>query len=48
MCFFFFRCIVPDVEVSTVIKSDLHPTLQAWFRESDINNFTNNILLEKF
>ncbi|XP_011311146.1 uncharacterized protein [Fopius arisanus] len=40
------RCLVPDVQVPTVIKSDLHPTLQAWFRMSDINDFADNILLK--
>ncbi|XP_043269283.1 uncharacterized protein [Venturia canescens] len=41
------RCIVPESEVSTVLKSDLHPILQAWFREADIEAFTENILLRK-
>lgn len=42
------RCIVPDEEVYTIAMSSLHPTLQAWFRESDIDAFTENILLKKF
>lgn len=41
------RCIVPDSDVSTVVKANLHPTLQAWFRESDIDEFADNILLRK-
>ncbi|XP_029160716.1 uncharacterized protein LOC114932593 [Nylanderia fulva] len=42
------RCIVPDKDVCTVVRANLHPTLQAWFRESDIDNFVNNILFHKF
>lgn len=42
------RCIVPDKDVYTVVRSNLHPTLQAWFRESDIDAFVNNILFHKF
>lgn len=42
------RCIVPDKDVYTVIRANLHPILQAWFRESDINDFVKNILLHKF
>lgn len=42
------RCIVPDKNVYTVVRANLHPTLQAWFRESDIDGFINNILLRKF
>lgn len=42
------RCIVPDKDVCTVVRANLHPTLQAWFRESDIDGFVNNILLHKF
>ncbi|XP_011142801.1 uncharacterized protein LOC105185176 [Harpegnathos saltator] len=42
------RCIVPDKDVYTVVRANLHPTLQAWFRESDIDDFVNNILLHKF
>ncbi|RLU21378.1 hypothetical protein DMN91_005751 [Ooceraea biroi] len=42
------RCIVPDKDVYTVVRADLHPTLQAWFRESDIDGFVNNILLHNF
>lgn len=42
------RCIVPDKDVYTVIQANLHPTLQAWFRESDIESFVNNILFHKF
>ncbi|XP_054009935.1 uncharacterized protein LOC128893142 [Hylaeus anthracinus] len=41
------RCIVSDKEVYAVAKSNLHPTLQAWFRESDIDAFVENILLRK-
>lgn len=41
------RCIVPDKDVRTVVQANLHPTLQAWFRESDIDGFVNNILLHK-
>ncbi|XP_011688109.1 PREDICTED: uncharacterized protein LOC105450123 isoform X2 [Wasmannia auropunctata] len=41
------RCIVPDKDVYTIVRSNLHPTLQAWFRESDIENFVNNILFHK-
>ncbi|XP_015124778.1 uncharacterized protein LOC107046634 [Diachasma alloeum] len=41
------RCLVPDIDVTTVIKSDLHPALQAWFRKSDINEFATNILSKK-
>ncbi|XP_043265925.1 uncharacterized protein LOC122405327 isoform X1 [Colletes gigas] len=41
------RCIVSDKEVYTVIRANLHPTLQAWFRESDIDAFIENILLKK-
>jgi len=44
----FIRCIVPDKDVYTVVRASLHPTLQAWFRESDIDGFVNNILLHKF
>lgn len=43
---FLFRCIISDKEVYTVAKANLHPTLQAWFRESDINAFIKNILLQ--
>ncbi|XP_003426490.1 uncharacterized protein LOC100680275 [Nasonia vitripennis] len=42
------RCIIPDMEVKTILSLDLHPTLQAWFRESDIHSFTEKILLQKF
>ncbi|XP_033208046.1 uncharacterized protein LOC117167317 [Belonocnema kinseyi] len=42
------RCIVPDNEMKNIVNSDLHPTLQAWFRESDIEVFTERILLKKF
>ncbi|XP_050462178.1 uncharacterized protein LOC126857100 [Cataglyphis hispanica] len=42
------RCIVPDKDVYTVVRANLHPTLQAWFRESDIDAFVNNILFHKF
>ncbi|XP_011253471.1 uncharacterized protein LOC105249590 [Camponotus floridanus] len=42
------RCIVPDKDVCTVVRANLHPTLQAWFRESDIDAFVNNILFHKF
>ncbi|XP_014477876.1 PREDICTED: uncharacterized protein LOC106746147 [Dinoponera quadriceps] len=42
------RCIVPDKDVYIVVRASLHPTLQAWFRESDIDDFVNNILLHKF
>lgn len=42
------RCIVPDKDVYIVVRANLHPTLQAWFRESDIENFVNNILFHKF
>ncbi|XP_066589229.1 uncharacterized protein [Prorops nasuta] len=42
------RCIVSDKDVQMVINSDLHPVLQAWFRESDIDAFVDNILLQKF
>ncbi|XP_034193673.1 uncharacterized protein LOC117610420 [Osmia lignaria lignaria] len=41
------RCIVPDKEVYTVANANLHPTLQAWFRQSDIDAFTKHILLRK-
>ncbi|KOC63641.1 hypothetical protein WH47_00709, partial [Habropoda laboriosa] len=41
------RCIVPDKEVYTVVRANLHPTMQAWFRESDIDAFVDNILLQK-
>ncbi|CAK9824710.1 hypothetical protein ANTRET_LOCUS2835 [Anthophora retusa] len=41
------RCIVPDKEVYTVVTTNLHPTMQAWFRESDIDAFVENILLQK-
>ncbi|XP_003401094.2 uncharacterized protein LOC100645576 isoform X2 [Bombus terrestris] len=41
------RCIVPDKEVFKVATTNLHPTLQAWFRESDIDAFVKNILLKK-
>ncbi|CAL7938137.1 unnamed protein product [Xylocopa violacea] len=41
------RCIVPDKDVNTVVKAYLHPTFQAWFRESDIDAFVENILLQK-
>ncbi|XP_076165548.1 uncharacterized protein LOC143145747 [Ptiloglossa arizonensis] len=40
------RCIVPDKEVYTIARADLHPTLQAWFRESNIDAFIENILLQ--
>ncbi|KAG7190624.1 hypothetical protein KM043_006708 [Ampulex compressa] len=42
------RCIVPDEEIYTVIEENLHPTLQVWFKSSDISTFINNILLSKF
>nr|XP_012228504.1 PREDICTED: uncharacterized protein LOC105675728 isoform X2 [Linepithema humile]XP_012228505.1 PREDICTED: uncharacterized protein LOC105675728 isoform X2 [Linepithema humile] len=42
------RCIVPDKEVYTIVRACLHPTLQAWFRESDIDGFVSNILFRKF
>ncbi|XP_036150761.1 uncharacterized protein LOC118648547 [Monomorium pharaonis] len=42
------RCIVPDKDVCTIVRASLHPTLQAWFRESDIDGFVNNILFHKF
>lgn len=41
------RCIVPDKDVYTIVRASLHPTLQAWFRESDIDGFVNNILFHK-
>ncbi|KZC05935.1 hypothetical protein WN55_06110, partial [Dufourea novaeangliae] len=41
------RCIVPDKEVNTVVKANLHPTFQAWFRESGIDTFIN-ILLQRY
>ncbi|XP_011160012.1 uncharacterized protein LOC105196006 [Solenopsis invicta] len=41
------RCIVPDKDVYTIVRANLHPTLEAWFRESDIDNFVNNILFHK-
>ncbi|XP_018406742.1 PREDICTED: uncharacterized protein LOC108782859 [Cyphomyrmex costatus] len=41
------RCIVPDKDVYTIVRENLHPTLQAWFRESDIDGFVNNILFHK-
>lgn len=41
------RCIVPDKDVYTIVRASLHPTLQAWFRESDIDDFVNNILFHK-
>ncbi|XP_043524591.1 uncharacterized protein LOC122536347 [Frieseomelitta varia] len=41
------RCIVSDKEVFAVATANLHPTLQAWFRESDIDAFIDNILLKK-
>ncbi|XP_020281826.1 uncharacterized protein LOC109853795 isoform X1 [Pseudomyrmex gracilis] len=42
------RCIVPDKDIYTVAWASLHPTLQAWFRESDLDSFINNILFRKF
>ena len=42
------RCIVPDNEISTVIRAIMHPTFQAWFRESNIDEFVENILLRKY
>ncbi|XP_012143952.2 uncharacterized protein LOC105662880 [Megachile rotundata] len=42
------RCIVPDNEVQTVLNGDLHPILQVWYRESDIETFVENILLCKY
>ncbi|KAH0555568.1 uncharacterized protein LOC123262466 [Cotesia glomerata] len=42
------RCIVPNENLLDVIKADLHPCLQAWFKYSDIDPFTKNILLKKF
>ncbi|XP_011633373.1 uncharacterized protein LOC105424702 [Pogonomyrmex barbatus] len=41
------RCIVPDKDVCTIVQTRLHPTLQAWFRESKIDDFVNNILFHK-
>ncbi|XP_063993388.1 uncharacterized protein LOC135171035 [Diachasmimorpha longicaudata] len=41
------RCLVPDFYVTTMMKSDLHPVLQAWYRQSDIDEFATNILLKK-
>ncbi|XP_076302850.1 uncharacterized protein LOC143221254 [Lasioglossum baleicum] len=41
------RCIVSDKDVCIVAKANLHPTLQAWFRESDIDAFVENILLQR-
>ncbi|XP_057324224.1 uncharacterized protein LOC130666913 [Microplitis mediator] len=42
------RCIVPNEELLSIIKTDLHPCLQAWFKYSEIELFTKNILLKKF
>lgn len=42
------RCIIPDKEVYLIVQACLHPTLQAWFPESDIDAFVNNILFRKF
>ncbi|XP_076240623.1 uncharacterized protein LOC143183092 [Calliopsis andreniformis] len=42
------RCIVPDKEIYTVMRANLHPTLQAWFKESNIDEFVGNILLQKY
>ncbi|KAL0108956.1 hypothetical protein PUN28_014216 [Cardiocondyla obscurior] len=41
------RCIVPDKDVYTIVRANLHPTLQAWFRESDVDGFVSNILFHK-
>lgn len=41
------RCIVPDKDVYAIAQASLHPTLQAWFRESAIDGFVNNILFHK-
>ncbi|XP_076295178.1 uncharacterized protein LOC143216208 [Lasioglossum baleicum] len=41
------RCIVPDKEIHTLLTANLHPTFQAWFKESSIDTFINNILLQK-
>ncbi|KAJ8686306.1 hypothetical protein QAD02_022100 [Eretmocerus hayati] len=42
------RCIIPDAEVEGVLSMNLHPILQAWFRESDISSFAERILLQNF
>lgn len=42
------RCIVPDKEVYTITRANLHPTLQAWFKESNADEFVENILLQKY
>ncbi|XP_078033311.1 uncharacterized protein LOC144468052 [Augochlora pura] len=41
------RCIVPDNEVHTILNANLHPILQAWFKESCIDTFIDNILLQR-
>ncbi|XP_076651162.1 uncharacterized protein LOC143358131 [Halictus rubicundus] len=41
------RCIVPDNEVHTILRANLHPIFQAWFKESCIDTFISNILLQK-
>lgn len=42
------RCILPESETQNINKFDLHPTLQAWFKESDLKIFAERILLKKF
>ena len=46
--FFYFhvRCLIPDDQVNKITSMDLHPTLHAWFRISDVNLFADNILLK--
>ncbi|XP_012288790.1 uncharacterized protein LOC105704284 [Orussus abietinus] len=47
-CNFRTRCIVPDKQLCNIHATPLHPTLQAWFKESDVESFADNILLRKF
>ncbi|XP_014205479.1 uncharacterized protein LOC106637283 [Copidosoma floridanum] len=41
------RCIIPDAQLKKVLSMEMHPTLHAWFRESDVPLFTDRILLQK-
>ncbi|XP_034936670.1 uncharacterized protein [Chelonus insularis] len=42
------RCIVPNGKMPIILKSNLHPSLQAWFKESEIDTFMKNIILKNF
>ncbi|XP_015600938.1 uncharacterized protein LOC107270431 isoform X2 [Cephus cinctus] len=41
------RCIIPDKEISEVLRFELNPVLKVWFRESDIDIIAEKISLKK-